>query len=280
MRTQTPTVQLVSQRFDALESALPPLPSAEFMRLLQTADAATLPAQVLARAYRRALAENLDDAAEAILARLLDQGDPHGYLKTIRFLARKQTPRGQGWHDEDDLFQAAVMEMLKVLRTDRGQLAELAWTRFSQNCFEDAWRIFHGRRGERLRQEFVDPMTDDETGEMIFHVEQTDGADAPWHAGAKQSALPQVEKIIYTTIQSMSDPLMKTVAMDQFGTDPSPISAGRSPGGKAPLTELTGASRFQISRALRNARARLAAALLADPELEFDTQWLRQFAEV
>jgi hypothetical protein len=87
-----------------------------------------------------------------------------------------------------------------------------------------------------------------------------------------------VEKIIVRTIQTMNDPLMKAVALDQFSANPSPISAARTPDGRVPLTEQTGASRFQISRALRNAKSRLAAALLADPELPVDTQWLRQFA--
>ncbi len=268
---------VVSERLDAICAALPAPGSPEYLSLLQTAEASSLPAQVLVRAWRQLTAAGHDEAAEATLARLLDERNRHGYLKTVRHLARRQVPSNQNWHDADDLFQAAMIEIMKVLPTPRGALAEIAWTRFCQNCFADAWRTLHGRRGERLRIEFVEPTPDDESSELIFVVEQTTGEDAPWHANVTPSELPRIEMLIKKTIAGMNDPLMRSIAEDQFSDDPSPISAGRSPGGKPPLTEQLGASRFQISRALRNAKARLAGALLADHEHEVDTGWLRQF---
>lgn len=277
MNTGSAPVMPVSQRFDELFAALPPPGSAEYLRLLQTASVLELPAQVLVRAYRLLLANGQESAAKATLERLLDHKDSHGYLRTIRRLSRQQVPGNQNWHDSDDLYQAALTEILKVLPSKRGELAEVAWVRFCQNCFEDAWRALHGRRGERLRHKYVEPMADDETGELIFLVEQTEGPDAPWHQGARQSELPRVEKLIARTVAGMQDELMRKVAEDQFGDDPSPISSGRSGKGKPPLTEQLNASRFQISRALRNAKARIAASLIADPELEFDTGWLKQF---
>jgi hypothetical protein len=268
---------LVSERIDKLFAALPAPGSPEYFSHLQSVGAEALPAQVLARAYRQLRAAGRDDAAEATLARLIDSDDPHGYLRAIRRLSKQQVPGNQNWHDAEDLFQSAIAEIIRVLNSPRGALAEVAWVRFCQNCFEDAWRSMHGRRGERLRIEFAEPMKDDESSELIFPVEQTTGESAPWHAGAKQSELPQLEKLIAITIAAMADPLMRAVATDQFSDDPSPISAGRSAGGKPPLTDQLGASRFQISRALRNAKARLAAALIADPDHETDTAWLRQF---
>lgn len=268
---------LVSERIEKLFAELPAPGSPEYLSHLLTADATALPAQVLVRAYRRLCADGHAAAAEATLARLLDGRDPHGYLRVIRRLSKQQVPGNQSWHDAEDLFQAAVLQMTKVLSTPRGVLAEVAWVRFCQNCFEDAWRAMHGRRGERLRIEFAEPMKDDQSDELVFPVEQTTGDSAPWHAGAKQSELPRIERLIEKTIAAMSDPLMRAVAADQFSDDPSPISAGRSNQGRPPLTEQLGASRFQISRALRNAKARLAGALLADDELKVDTAWLRRF---
>jgi hypothetical protein len=268
---------LVSERLDRLFAELPEPGSPEYLTYLETADAAALPAQVLVRAYRVLRTSGQDAAAATTLARLLDGGDPHGYLKVIRRLSKQQVPGNQNWHDAEDLFQAALLEITKVLNTPRGVLAEVAWVRFCQNCFEDAWRAMHGRRGERLRIEFAEPMKDDESDDLVFPVEQTTGEGAPWHAGARQSDLPRIEKLIEKTIAAMNDPLMRAVAADQFSDDPSPISSGRSGQGKPSLTEQLGASRFQISRALRNAKARLAGALLADDELKVDTAWLRQF---
>jgi DNA-directed RNA polymerase specialized sigma24 family protein len=277
MNTGQQTGHPAGERFAEMLAALPAPGSDEFLQLLHSANISVLPAQVLVRAYRHLLDEGNEEAAQLTLDRLLDVSQQHGYLKVVRVLARKQVPDGQNWHDADDLYQAAMLEIVKVLRSSRGVLAETAWVRFCQNCFEDAWRSLHGRRGERLRTEFIEPRRDDESEELVFAVEQTDGADAPWHAGTKKSELPKIEIIIRRTITAMSDPLMKKVAEDQFSDSPSPISSGRGDDDRPPLTEQLGVSRFQISRALRNAKARLAAALLADNEHHVDVEWLKEF---
>ena len=282
MQTETTAAQnqsaTLTHRFEQLFAALPPLDAPEYLAQLATADFNALPGQVLARAYRQLLQTNNETAAAATLERLLDQQNVYGYVTIVRHLARRRTPAGQQWHDEEDLFQAALMEILKVLPTARGALAETAWVRFCQNCFTDAWRSLHGRRGERLQVEFAQPHLDNESGEYFFQVETTTGEDAPWHAGLAASELPRVEALVMLTIKAISDPLVRAVAADQFSAAPSPISAARAGNkGKPPLTEQLNASRFQISRALRSAKARLAAELLADQQLQLDREWLRDF---
>jgi hypothetical protein len=268
----------LTHRFEQLYAALPAFDSPEYLAHIAQADVSELPAQVLARAYRQLLQTDLKAAAEATLVRLLDHQNEYGYLVIVRHLARRRVPEGQQWHDEEDLFQTALMEILKVLPTARGALAETAWVRFCQNCFSDAWRAMHGRRGERLQVEFAQPTQDNETGDYLFQVETTTGEDAPWHAGIDQSELPRVEALVLKTINAIGDPFIRAVAADQFSAAPSPISSARENNAhKAPLTEQLNASRFQISRALRSAKARLAAELLADQHLQVDREWLRAF---
>lgn len=266
-----------NERFDAIFEALPPLDSPEYLKHLETATTARLPAQVLARAFRQLCAAGVEPVASATLARLLSKDNQYGYLKVVRRLAKKQTPRGQNSQDGDDLFQSAVMRILEVLPTQRGAMAEKAWVLFCHNCFEDAWRTMFGRRGERLKVQFVEPSLDQEPDKIVDLLENTYGVDAPWHVGAKQSDLPWLETVIERTIANIADPLIRSIAEDQFGPDPSPISSGRSASGKPPLVEQLGVDRYRISRALRDAKSRLAGALLADKEHEIDKEWLRKF---
>lgn len=264
-------------RFDVIFEALPPLDSPEYLEYLQTATASELPPQILARAFRQLCAAGAEQAADQTLARLLGDDSKYGYLKVVHHLAWQQLPEGQNWEDKDDLFQAAVMEIVRILPTKSGALAERAWVLFCQHCFEDAWRRIHGRRGEKLRIKFDEPSINQESGEMSDPVEETDGSEAPWHVGVRESDLPWIEEVIIRTIANIADPLTRLVAEDQFGADPSPISSGLSATGRPLLTEQLGASRYQISRALRRAKGRLAGALLADKEHKVDREWLQKF---
>ncbi|NOT59666.1 MAG: hypothetical protein HOP19_05510 [Acidobacteria bacterium] len=276
-KTENNSAALI-HRFEQLYAALPAFDSPAYLAHIAQADVSELPAQVLARAYRQLLQMDAKAAAEATLERLLDHQNINGYLVIVRHLARRRTPDSQQWHDEEDLFQAAMKEILKVLPTSRGALAETAWVRFCQNCFTDAWRSMHGRRGERLQVEFAQPTQDNETGTYQFHVETTTGDEAPWHAGVTDSELPRVEALVSRTISAINDPFIRAVAKDQFSSAPSPISSAREGKvSKAPLTEQLNASRFQISRALRSAKARLASELINDPQLTLDREWLRAF---
>lgn len=265
--------------FDKVFETLPPLGSPQYAALLETASAAELPAQVLARAYRQLCAAGSEDSARATLARLVGNGGRYGYLAAVRRLAFVEVARGQYWYDSDDLIHAAIVEIVKTLPTPRGELAERAWVLFTQQRFQDGWRALNGRRGERVRGKRVEPTVDAKTGEVFDPVEETDGAAAPWHVGAEESKLPWLTGFIRETAAKIADPTVQRVAEDQFGDDPSPISVGASAGGKPPLTEQMGMSRFQVSRALRSAKARLAAALLAQREHEIDAEWLRRFLQ-
>lgn len=262
--------------YNRIFSELPPLNSSEYMTLLETAPASDLPAQVLARAFRQLIVSGSEVAANATLARLVSSKQ-YVYLAAVRRLASLMVAQGQYRYDEEDLIQETIAEIVKTLPTPRGELAERAWVLFSKQRFQDGWRNINGRRGEKLRGKRVEPTIDEETGDVYDPAEETDGQSAPWHAGVEKSKLPWLESFIRRTATEIADPMIRRVAEDQFGDDPSPISAGKSATGKLPLTDQLGLSRFQISRALKNAKARLAAALMAQREQEIETDWLRQF---
>jgi DNA-directed RNA polymerase specialized sigma24 family protein len=261
---------------DAIFESLPPLDSPEYLALLTTSAATELPAQVLARVYRQLRRASADEVAQVTLSRLVANDDKYGYLRSIRLLAARRVARNQYWYEAEDLVQAAIAEVVKTLATQRGSLAETAWVLFCRHCFEDGWRVLNGRRGEKLRGERVEASPDEESEDVFDPVEETDGATAPWHVSAEESQLPWLEEFIRRTVSEFIDPLIRQVAEDQFGDDPSPLSSGRSRGGKLPLTEQLGADRFRIYRALRVARARLGAALLVQKERTIDIEWLRQ----
>lgn len=262
--------------YNRIFSELPPLNSSEYMTLLETASASDLPAQVLARAFRQLIVSGSEIAANATLARLVGSKQ-YVYLAAVRRLASLMVAQGQYRYDEEDLIQETIAEVVKTLPTPRGELAERAWVLFSKQRFQDGWRNINGRRGEKLRGKRVEPTIDEETGDVYDPAEETDGQSASWHAGVEKSKLPWLESFIRRTVREIADPVIRHVAEDQFGDDPSPISAGKSAAGKPPLTDQLGLSRFQISRALKNAKARLAAALMTQRENEIETDWLRQF---
>jgi DNA-directed RNA polymerase specialized sigma24 family protein len=278
-------------RFEALFAALPPLGSPDYLEYVSTAPPDALPAQVLVRAYRQLCGAKREDAMRVTLNRLFIPAN----LRRIRRLAKQKVPAQQASHDADDLVQAALTEIVEVLPTERGALAETAWVLFCEQRFADAWRKLFGRDGSKLKIKvgskrvpitYAKPTPNSvggsyegsETEEQPDDpVEATDGSSAPWHSGFKESDLPAVESIIGEIIASLPDPVMRHVAEDQWGDDQSSIFSGTSEGGKPPLTEQTGLSRHQLTRLLKNLRARLAGALLANANIKVDTEWLRQF---
>lgn len=260
--------------YEMIFAALPPLDSPEYLHLLDTATASELPAPVLAKSFRQLASAGVDAAARVTLERLVASRHREAYLLVVRKLARQQVARGQYAYDTEDLFQEAIKEIVKTLPTERGAFAEINWVTFCKHCFEDGWRNLNGRRGEKIRGERVEVVIDPGSGMESDPLEVADDS-IPWHVAMRQSKVPWLEDFVRRTIAEFKDPLMRRVAEDQFGPDPSPISSGRSGTGNLPLTEQLGVDRYRISRALKQARAKLFAALIKQREKELDLDWLR-----
>jgi len=263
-------------RFREVFDALPRLGSPEYLTYLETADVATLPAQVLVRAYRQLAQAGMEDAAKSTLARLLGQEDRYGYLIPVRLFARDLLARGHYSFDEKELLYATVAEMVEVLPTPRGAMAETAWVTFCRQRLVDAWRQFAGRRGERVKPDRIEPSKDKDSGETLDPLDQIGESQVLTPVRLSETEMPWLENFIRETVAKIEHPLTRAVAEDQFGDDPSPISSGISESGKPPLTEQLGVSRFAIRRARDNARARLAAALLASKDHDLDLEWLEK----
>ena len=264
--------------FDAIFAGLPALDSPEYLELLGNAPVKELPAQVLAKAYRQLAASGSTKAADSTLARLLAD-DRFDYLARVRRLASMHVANGTYSYSAEDLIHEAIVEIVRTLPTARGAVAEGAWVLFIGHRFEDARRKLFGRDASKDPAGRVEPHVDDMTGQMVDPVEEADGVGADWHVQLRESNMPWLDEFLRRTIERIADPLIRYVAADQFGDDPSPISKGVSEGGKLPLTDQLGVDRYKVSRALRSAKRRLAADLLAQNEYEIDMEWLRKFTK-
>lgn len=287
-----------NQDYEALFERLPPLGSEEYIRLMDDAkSSAKIPPQVLARAYRQLCQANNEAGMKATLRRLVQKKN----LGTVIGSIRNKIPLEQSWFSEDDLVQETWTQILKVLPTERGAGAETAWVSFCYQRMIDAWRENFGREGERLKVKIggeLIPITkaravasDSEQSAGESFIEESDkinpaeitsedealAAAAAWHVGLKEGQVSLIEEIIEKTIDKIQEPLLKQIAIDQFGDDPSPISSGASATGKPPLTEQTGLSRHQIARKISTLRGVLAGNIRADKKLKIDTEWLVKF---
>lgn len=257
---------------DEVFRSLPPLGSAEYLRLLATASTEELPPEALARAYRRLALEDDTEASRATLARLLGEknGRPE-YLCPLLALAARRVPPHQRWQETLDLYHDAVALIIEVLPTARGRFAERAWGAFCRQRLADAWRKRQGRRGERTEPARAASGNDGDPLDRIATA-------PPWHAAAGPDKLAWLEGFVRRTLARIPDPFIRGVAEDQWlsGT-PSPISGTRgAANGRTPLTERFGKSRFQVHRALHGARGRLLAALETQNEMEIDVEAFRR----
>lgn len=269
---QTPAASV--KPYEMIFAALPPLDSPEYLHLLDTATASELPAPVLAKSFRQLASAGVGAAARVTLERLVATRHRETYLLVVRKLAKQRVARGQYAYDAEDLFQEAIKEIVRTLPTERGAFAETNWVTFCKHSFEDGWRNLNGRRGEKIRGERVEMVIDPGSGMESDPLEVADDS-IPWHVAMRQSKVPWLEDFVRRTIAEFKDPLMRRVAEDQFGPDPSPISSGRSGTGNLPLTEQLEIDRYRISRTLKQARAKLFAALIKQKEKELDLDWLR-----
>lgn len=285
------------ENYQAQFEQLPPLGSEEYIRLMEDANGAKIPPQVLARAYRQLCQAKNQEGMKATLKRLVQKK----HLRRISNLIRNKIPPEQSWFSEDDLIQDTWMQILKVLPTDRGAGAETAWVSFCYQNMIDAWRKNFGREGGRLtmkiggervtitkaravasdsKQVSDEPFSEESSEinpvENLGEDESLSSAFS-WHVGLKENQIPVIEEIINDTIDKIQEPLLKQIAKDQFGDDPSPISSGTSKNGKLPLTEQIGLSRHQIARRIATVRKTLAGNIFANKELKINVEWLRKF---
>lgn len=264
--------------FDAIFSGLPALDSAEYRELVEKAPVNELPAQVLARAFRQLVGSGCHEAAEATLLRLVAD-ERFDYLGAVRRLANQHVVKGTYSYGADDLVQETIVEIVKTLPTPRGAIAEGAWVLFIRHRFEDARRNLYGRHGAKDPAGRVEPQVNQESGEIVDPVEEADGALADWHVQLRENKESWLLDFVTRTVDAIHDPLIRYVAVDQFGDDPSPISGGMSESGKLPLTKQLGLHRTKISRAIKSAKQRLAAELMTQNEQDVDIDWLRKFSD-
>ena len=91
-----------------------------------------------------------------------------------------------------------------------------------------------------------------------------------WHVDLKANQVEAIEKIAMKVVQEIPDQFIRSVAQRAWFSKQQPaVSGAGTAEGEASLTSLfPDKSRFQIMRALRHAKAQLAAALLDDRDLD------------
>lgn len=257
---------------DDIFQALPPLNSEEYLAYIRSAPSTCLLPEVLVRAFRQIPPGS--EASKATLDRLLKRHADDTWDYCGPMLAKARRLSNLPKHDSyEDLLQEAFQRILKVLLTDRGKFAENSWNAFSCRELSDAWRERYGRRGERfpLEQPF-DVNEDDEDSDPISRI-----AEAPaWHANLNQTQVSLIEGVAQRVLGEIKDAFVRAVANQAWFKNARPNVSGQKTDedSEAPLTALfEGKSRFQIIRALRQADAQLAAALLSDPDLELSADW-------
>ncbi|HEY9404240.1 MAG TPA: hypothetical protein VIQ24_16405 [Pyrinomonadaceae bacterium] len=265
------------ERYEAIYKGLPPLDSPEYLRLLETAKPEVLPAEVLVRAYRQLCqAEPHGKAASATIETLLVSHEAY-YFSRVRALAWKEVSGRLNWVDPEDIVKDVMMKVCELLPKERGRHAETNWVVFTGQLYRDAWRRYFGREGARGRAE----QGESEDGISL----QSDDLTAarykegirPRRDGFDQTA--QIEAVIAETVAKISAPFLKKVAEDQFSPNPTPISSGRERDAPQTLSGRLGVSRYRVERAREVARALVREALLSDPTLDLDEEWIRRYID-
>jgi DNA-directed RNA polymerase specialized sigma24 family protein len=249
--------------------ALPPLGSNEYVDHIRRADTAAMPPEVLARAFRQ-LPPGCD-AAKATLERLFfrRQNGRWDYLgPLVAFARRKSKP-----NDYEDALQDAFRRILEILPTARGEFAERAWHSFCCRELSEAWRQRWGRHGGRLlREDSIDGEYNHENGDFLPAGLRSRFS----HIDFKPNQVTSIEKIAQRVASELPNEFVRAVALAIWFQDERPKQSGVADSlvGDVPLTTLfPGKSRFQIMRAQRSADGQLAAALLAEPNLDLERDW-------
>jgi DNA-directed RNA polymerase specialized sigma24 family protein len=247
--------------------ALPPLDSDEYVEHILIANTEDLPPEILARAYRQVPPHSA--ASDETLRRLTRRhGERWEYFGPLVARARRLTNS----HDEyEDLLQDAFRRIFETLPTARGQYAEKAWFGFCYRELIDAWRERHGRRGERLKKEVaMGESEDDATRELLSLVSEL----PPWHEEVRVKYTEKIEDVMHRVLEEIPDRFVRAVAGAAWlGNERPRVSGTTAKKDNLSLTEhFPGKSRFQITRALRQADSQLAAALLTELDVELNQE--------
>lgn len=257
---------------DDVFQALPPLNSEEYLAYILSAPTASLPPEVLVRAFHQLPPGS--EASKATLKRLftLHPDGTWDYCGPMMAKARRlsRLPKRDSY---EDLLQDAFQRILRVLLTDGGKAAECSWHTFCCRQLSDAWRERYGRRGERFPPEQpFDVNEEDENSDPINEI-----SEAPqWHANFTPNQVTLIEGVAQRVLGELKNAFVRAVASQAWFKDARPNVSGHKldEDSDAPLTALfEGKSRFQIIRALRRADAQLAAALLSEPDLQLSDDW-------
>lgn len=252
--------------------ALPPLGSPQYIEHISSATARELPPEVLARALRQLPTNSAGfDATWARLTRR--QGKRWEYFLPVTAQARRMAV---GVHDHEDVMQDAFRRILETLPTERGDLAERAWHSFCRREATEAWRDRFGRRGERVPREDaveIGQLTEAEGGEKpseeVFDIEDL----PPWHVVIHNDNSERIERMARKVVKAIPDEFVREVASRAWFSDVPVKLSGTPKPETLILTEVfTGKSRHQIQRALRQAKTQLAAALLAEEDVEWSSE--------
>jgi len=253
------------ERYHVLDErfqALPPLGSDEYVRYLDAAPTQELPPEVLVRAFRQLPPSGT--AARKTLERLfrrLPDGSWEYLEPMVRYAHRKGRSRKT---DDEDLLQDGLTRILRLLSGKRGQRAEIAWNAYCRQEIVDAWRERYGRRGERCVPEDQVELSEERP------VDPLDCVEVPnWHASLQPNNVQRIEEIAEQAIVTLPDEFVRQVAQAVWFRNLRPKVSGNGNGEQESLTSLfPHKSRFQLMRALRQADAQLAAALLTDPTMD------------
>jgi hypothetical protein len=266
------------ERYEEIYKGLPPLDSPEYLRLLNTAKPEELPAEVLVRAYRQLCqAEPHGVAASATIETLLVR---HGtyYFSRVRSLAWTDVVGRKPWVDAEDMVGDVMAKVCELLPGKMGRHAETNWVVFTLNRYRDARRTYYGREGAKGRAEQGESAEDGISlqSDDLTAARYKEGA-GPRRDGFDQTA--RIEAVIANAVAKIREPFLKKVAEDQFGPNPSPISSRNESDAQQTLSGRLEVSRHKVERALKVARALVREALLSDPTLDLDEEWIRRYID-
>jgi hypothetical protein len=252
-------------RHDAIFGELMQLEPAAMVTRMRTAPKEELPAEVLARAYHVLVRDGAGDLAEAAITRLFGggPGDPPGgagepeYMRWLLVECQYKLPaRWSRWRDPEDLYQSALLQILRKLRRPGGAKAHTAWKAFCGDRLIDALRERSPKKDPpQVGLEAQDPVT----GATLNLADTVD--EFPWHGSTDPDREEGLMPHLRARLEAVKDSRVREIGLDQFFGDPSPIDEKKDPSDpRVPLTERYDLDRFQVYRLKRKAKKVLREA--------------------